>query len=56
MKKIFMAIAVVAATLTAVSCNQKELEQQKMTIDSLQGIVDSKDSEIDGLFAMLNEI
>lgn len=51
-----MAIAVVAATLTAVSCNQKELEQQKMTIDSLQGIVDSKDSEIDGLFAMLNEI
>ena len=56
MKKIFMAIAVVAAPLTAVSCNQKELEQQKMTIDSLQGIVDSKDSEIDGLFAMLNEI
>ena len=56
MKKVFIAVATVLCVATMVSCHQKELDQQKATIDSLQGIVDSKDTEIDGLFAMLNEI
>lgn len=38
------------------ACNQKELEMQKATIDSLQGVVNAKDTEIDDLFQMLNEI
>ena len=56
MKKVFLAIGLFAATMTIVACNQKELDASKKTIDSLQGIVDAKDSEIDGLFSMLNEI
>lgn len=56
MKKVFIAVATILCVATMVSCHQKELDQQKATIDSLQGIVDSKDTEIDGLFAMLNEI
>lgn len=56
MKKVFIAVATILCVATMVSCHQKELDQQKATIDSLQGIVDSKDAEIDGLFAMLNEI
>lgn len=56
MKKIFLAIGLFAATVSIVACNQKELDSSHKTIDSLQGVVDAKDSEIDGLFAMLNEI
>ncbi len=56
MKKIFFAMGLVAATLSFAGCNQKELDQSKVTIDSLQSVVDSKDAEIDGLFSMLNEI
>ena len=56
MKKILIAMGLIAATASFVGCNQKELDQSKMTIDSLQGVVDSKDAEIDGLFTMLNEI
>lgn len=56
MKKIFLAIGLLTATVSIVACNQKELDASKKTIDSLQGIVEAKDSEIDGLFSMLNEI
>lgn len=56
MKKIFLAIGLIAMTMSIVACNQKELDSSRKTIDSLQGIVDAKDSEIDGLFSMLNEI
>lgn len=56
MKKIFLAFGLLAATMTIVACNQKELDSSHKTIDSLQSIVDAKDSEIDGLFSMLNEI
>ena len=56
MKKIFLAIGLFAATVSIVACNQKELDSSLKAIDSLQGVVDAKDSEIDGLFAMLNEI
>lgn len=56
MKKIFLAIGLFAATVSIVACNQKELDSSRKAIDSLQGVVDAKDSEIDGLFAMLNEI
>ena len=56
MKKILIAMGLIAATASFVGCNQKELDQSKMTIDSLQGVVGSKDAEIEGLFTMLNEI
>ena len=56
MKKIvlFIALAFVAAGFN--SCNQRELNNRQLMIDSLQSIVDSKDAEIDSLFIMLNEI
>lgn len=56
MKKIVLALSVLVAVASLTSCHQKELEQSQKTIDSLQGIVDAKDAEIDGLFGMLNEI
>lgn len=56
MKKFVLALSVLAVVGTLASCHQKELEQSQRTIDSLQGIVDAKDAEIDGLFGMLNEI
>ena len=56
MKKILLAFAMIATTAAFVACNQKELDMSKLTIDSLQGVVDAKDAEIDGLFSMLNEI
>ena len=56
MKKNFITVVLLAGVVSLVSCNQRELDQSKVTIDSLQSVVDSKDSEIDGLFAMLNEI
>ena len=56
MKKIVLALSLMMVTAAMTSCNQKELESQKATIDSLQGVVDSKDAEIDDLFQMLNEI
>lgn len=56
MKKIFLAVGLFAAMVSIVACNQKELDSSRKAIDSLQGVVDAKDSEIDGLFAMLNEI
>lgn len=49
-------MGLLVAVVSMVSCHKKELEQSMKTIDSLQAIVDNKDSEIDGLFAMLNEI
>ncbi|MDY6372058.1 MAG: hypothetical protein SPL12_07180 [Bacteroidales bacterium] len=56
MKKTLMALGLIAATASFVGCNQKELEQSKVTIDSLYGVINAKDGEIDGLFSMLNEI
>lgn len=56
MKKIFLALGLMMFTVAFTACNQKELDAQKVTIDSLQGVVDSKDAEIDDLFQMLNEI
>lgn len=56
MKKIFLALGLMMFTVAFTACNQKELDAQKATIDSLQGVVDSKDVEIDDLFQMLNEI
>ena len=56
MKKHILAIGLLATSLTFVACNQKELEASKVTIDSLYSVINSKDSEIDGLFSMLNEI
>ncbi len=56
MKKIFLALGLMTLTFAFTACNQKELDAQKTTIDSLQGVVDSKDAEIDDLFQMLNEI
>ena len=56
MKKIFLALGLMMFTVAFTSCNQKELDAQKASIDSLQGVVDSKDAEIDDLFQMLNEI
>lgn len=56
MKKIFLALGLITLTFAFTSCKQKELDAQKATIDSLQGVVDSKDAEIDDLFQMLNEI
>lgn len=56
MKKILLAFSVAALTFGFTACHQKELDAQKVTIDSLQAIVDAKDSEINELFDMLNEI
>lgn len=57
MKKSVLLIGLTLGLMaTMVSCNQKELESKQFTIDSLQGIVDNKDAEIDDLFQMLNEI
>lgn len=56
MKKILLALGLMTVVAAFTACNQKELEMQKATIDSLQGVVDSKDTEIDDLFQMLNEI
>lgn len=56
MKKTLLALGLIAATASFVGCNQKELEQSKVTIDSLYGVINAKDGEIDGLFSMLNEI
>lgn len=56
MKRTLLAIGLIAATASFVGCNQKELEQSKVTIDSLYGVINAKDGEIDGLFSMLNEI
>ncbi|MBP3763481.1 MAG: hypothetical protein J6I49_06355 [Bacteroidales bacterium] len=56
MKKIFLAMSLMATTVAFVACNQQELEKSKGTIDSLYGVITAKDAEIDGLFSMLNEI
>ena len=56
MKKIVLALSLMMVAVAFTACNQKELDSQKATIDSLQGVVDAKDSEIDDLFQMLNEI
>ncbi len=56
MKKIFLALGLMMFTVAFTACNQKELDAQKATIDSLQGVVNGKDAEIDDLFQMLNEI
>ena len=56
MKKIVLALSLMMVAVAFTACNQKELDSQKATIDSLQGVVDAKDAEIDDLFQMLNEI
>lgn len=58
MKRILSTIAVVAVMSILVSCgqNEEQLAAQQKTQDSLQSIIDSKDSEIDALFEMLNQI
>ena len=56
MKKILLALGLMTFVVAFSACHQKELESQKATIDSLQGVVDAKDGEIDDLFQMLNEI
>ena len=56
MKKILLALGLITVLGAFTACHQKELEMQKATIDSLQGVVNSKDAEIDDLFQMMNEI
>lgn len=56
MKRIFYFVGIAALALGMAACNQKEIESQKATIDSLQGVVDAKETEIDDLFQMLNDI
>ena len=58
MKKIFLSLALLATTLSFVACNSSDA-----TIDSLQNVINAKDTEIqskdadiDSLFTMLNEI
>ena len=58
MKKKLLALGLAVMTLGFMACEQhkQELEAQKVTIDSLQAVVDAKDGEINDLFDMLNEI
>ena len=56
MKKTIVAAGIMAMLLSTTGCNQRELDSRQATIDSLQSIVSTKDSEIDSLFTMLNEI
>ena len=56
MKKIVLTLAFIVLAMSFNSCNQHELNNRQLKIDSLQSIVDSKDAEIDSLFIMLNEI
>ncbi len=56
MKKILLAFGLMTFMVAFSACHQKELEMQKATIDSLQEVVNAKDTEIDDLFQMLNEI
>ncbi|MBR4229182.1 MAG: hypothetical protein IKR83_00540 [Bacteroidales bacterium] len=56
MKKILMALSLALVSTAFVACNQKELDNSKATIDSLQAVVDANDNEINDLFDMLNDI
>lgn len=56
MKKIFLAAGLLMLATAFTACNNKELEQKQATIDSLQTVVTAKDTELDELFQMLNEI
>ena len=56
MKKMLLAFGLAAMMCGFTACNQKELDAQKATIDSLQAVVNAKDGEINDLFDMLNEI
>ena len=56
MKKILLAMSLALVSTAFVACNQKELDNQKATIDSLQAVVEAKDTEINDLFDMLNDI
>ena len=56
MKRIIYFVGIATLALGMAACNQKEIESQKATIDSLQGVVDAKETEIDDLFQMLNDI
>ena len=56
MKKILLALSLALVSVAFTACNQKELDNSKATIDSLQGVVDAKDNEINELFDMLNDI
>ena len=56
MKKVLLTLGLISTMVAFTACNQKELDTSKATIDSLQGIIDAKDTEIQDLFDMLNEI
>lgn len=56
MKKILLALSLGLVSLAFTACNQKELDNSKATIDSLQSVVEAKDNEINDLFDMLNDI
>ena len=56
MKKILLTLSLALVAISFTACNQKELEASRITIDSLQDIIDTKDAEMDGLFATLTEI
>ena len=56
MKKILLALSLALVSVAFTACNQKELDNSKATIDSLQGVVEAKDNEINELFDMLNDI
>ncbi|MBQ9418476.1 MAG: hypothetical protein IJU19_07865 [Bacteroidales bacterium] len=56
MKKISLALGLLAMMAGFTACNQKELDTRQGVIDSLQAVVDAKEGELDELFQMLNEI
>ena len=56
MKKILLVLSLALVSVAFTACNQKELDNSRATIDSLQGVVDAKDNEINELFDMLNDI
>jgi uncharacterized protein YhaN len=56
MKKALFTLTLAVVSILFTACNQKELDNSKATIDSLQAVVDAKDNEINELFDMLNDI
>ena len=56
MKKTVVALGMLVMLGSMTGCNQRELDSKQATIDSLQSIVSTKDSEIDSLFTILGEI
>ena len=56
MKKILFSLGLAATLFTFDACNQQKEDPAAAKIDSLQGIIDTKDGEIQELFDMLNAI